>query len=65
MQATHGLVVTFRSRIRVIGTLAIALALSALVFASAASAKSQPPQTYLALGDSLAFGYSRAVVQRK
>ena len=59
MQATYGLVVSFRSRIRMIGTLAIALALSALVFASTASAKTPPPHTYLALGDSLAFGYSQ------
>jgi hypothetical protein len=61
MQATHGLVVSsLRSRIRVIGTLAIALALSALVLASTASARmAPPPHTYLALGDSLAFGYSQ------
>ena len=60
MQATHGLVVSFRSRTRTIGTLAIALALSALVFASTASARQAPPaHTYLAVGDSLAFGYSQ------
>ncbi len=61
MQATHGLVVdSLRSRTRVIGTLAIALALSALVFASTASARKQPPpRAYVALGDSLAFGYSQ------
>ncbi len=60
MQATHGLVASFRSRTRLIGCLmAIALTLSALVFASAASAKAPIKETYLALGDSLAFGYSQ------
>lgn len=62
MQATHGLVVSsLRSRVRVIGTLALALALSALVLASTANAAKTPPppHTYLALGDSLAFGYSQ------
>jgi hypothetical protein len=58
MQATHGFAVLFRSRTRLIGcSMAIVLALSALVFASTASAKST--STYLAVGDSLAFGYSQ------
>jgi hypothetical protein len=58
MQAMNGS--AFR-RTRVIGcTMAIVLALSALVFASTASAKPVPVnQTYLGLGDSLAFGYSQ------
>jgi len=38
--------------------MAIVLALSALAFTSTASA-GPPPQTYLGLGDSLAFGYSQ------
>lgn len=61
MQAMHGSAVLFRTRNRVIGcSMAIGLALSALVlmFASSASAKTPPP-TYLATGDSLAFGYSQ------
>jgi len=61
MQAMNGSAVPFRSRTRLIGcTMAIVLALSALVFASTASAKPKPvTHTYLALGDSLAFGYSK------
>ncbi len=61
MKATNGLVVLFRSRARLIGcSMAIALALSALAFASTAGAAKTPtPETYLALGDSLAFGYSQ------
>ncbi len=61
MQATHGLIDLFRSRARVFGCLVvIALACSALVFASSASAMEKGiTKTYLALGDSLAFGYSQ------
>jgi lysophospholipase L1-like esterase len=61
MKATNGLVVLFRSRTRLIGcSMAIALMLSALAFASTAGAAKTPkPETYLALGDSLAFGYSQ------
>ena len=56
MQATNG---SPRSRTRVIGCLmATALVFSALVFASSASA-AKINKTYLALGDSLAFGYSQ------
>jgi hypothetical protein len=56
MQATNG---SLRSRTRVIGCLmATALVFSALVFASSASA-AKISKTYLALGDSLAFGYSQ------
>jgi hypothetical protein len=59
MQATNGIAVLFRGRARVIGCLmATALALSALVLASTASAAEPPHKTYLALGDDHAFGYS-------
>jgi hypothetical protein len=58
MQAMNGSAV--RSRTRLVGcTMAIVLALSALVLVSTASAEKTPTkETYLALGDSLAFGYS-------
>jgi lysophospholipase L1-like esterase len=60
MQATHGFAVSFRSRTRLVGcAMAIVLALSALAFASTASAKTGSKPDYLALGDSLAFGYSQ------
>jgi lysophospholipase L1-like esterase len=60
MQAMNGSA-GFRSRGRLIGCcMALVLALSALVFSSAASAAAPPPiETYVALGDSLAFGYSQ------
>jgi lysophospholipase L1-like esterase len=61
MQATNGSAVSFRTRWRLIGCLmALALAASALVFAPAsASAGTAPPTTtYLALGDSISFGYT-------
>jgi lysophospholipase L1-like esterase len=60
MQATNGSAVSFRTRGRVIGcTMALALALSALVFAPV-TANAQEPKTvtYLALGDSISFGYT-------
>ena len=61
MQATYGSAV--RSGFRTVCLAAIVLALSALAFASTASAsgakKINPVQTYLAMGDSLAFGYSQ------
>jgi hypothetical protein len=60
MQAKHGFAV--RSSFRTVCLAAIVLALSALAFASTASAagkKIKPTQTYLAVGDSLAFGYSQ------
>jgi lysophospholipase L1-like esterase len=58
MQAMNGS--AFR-RTRLIGSvMAIVFALSALAFASTASAKPAPvSKSYLALGDSLAFGYSQ------
>jgi len=59
MQATYGSAV--RPGIRTICLAAIVLAVSVLGFASTASAakKINPTQTYLAMGDSLAFGYSQ------
>jgi lysophospholipase L1-like esterase len=59
MQPTNGSTVSFGARTRLIGCcLAVMLALSVLAFASTARAEG-PSQTYLALGDSLAFGYSQ------
>ena len=60
MQAMNGSA-GFRSRGRLIGCcMALVLALSALVFSPAANAAEAPPvETYVALGDSLAFGYSQ------
>jgi hypothetical protein len=59
MSATNGLAVSFRKRSRLIGcSVAVVFAISAL-FASAAGAVTPKTQTYLALGDSLAFGYSQ------
>src|SRR5437588_9076151 len=59
MQAMNGS--AGRSRGRLIGCcMALALALSALVFSPVASAATAPPpETYIALGDSLAYGYSQ------
>src|SRR5882672_1322706 len=61
MQAMNGSASPFRSRGRLIGCcMALALALSALVLAPVASAKVAPPvTTYIAAGDSIAFGYSQ------
>jgi lysophospholipase L1-like esterase len=61
MKATNGFVASFVKRGRVIGgCAALALALSAMVFAMPASAvEPPPPTTYLALGDSIAFGYTQ------
>src|SRR5947209_7295478 len=58
MQAMHGYAISFRSRGRLIGcSLVLALALgAAMSMPSIASA--QTTDKYLALGDSLAFGYS-------
>jgi hypothetical protein len=58
MQATHGFAFLSRTRTCLIAcVMAIALAVSALGFASSANAA--PKEAYLALGDSLAFGYSQ------
>jgi lysophospholipase L1-like esterase len=61
MQAMNGSAVSFRKRGRLIGCCtALVLAFSALAFsASAGAATPPPPTTYLALGDSLAFGYTQ------
>jgi lysophospholipase L1-like esterase len=61
MQAMNGCAVSYRKRGRLIGCcMALVLAFSALVFsASAGAAEPPPPTTYLALGDSLAFGYTQ------
>jgi len=61
MQAMYGLEGLFRSRSRLIGCcMALAAVLFALVFAPGARAtEPPPPTTYLALGDSLAFGYDQ------
>jgi len=62
MRATHGFAVSFRSRGRMTGCLmALALAVSALVFAPAAANAEGPPPggpVYVALGDSISYGYS-------
>jgi hypothetical protein len=61
MRPTNDSTVSFRSRTRLIGCcVAVLLALSALAFASTASASpGKSKANYLALGDSLAFGYSQ------
>jgi lysophospholipase L1-like esterase len=63
MQAMNGSAVPVRSRGRLIGCcMALALALTALVFAPAAANAFEPvaptTTTYLALGDSISFGYT-------
>jgi hypothetical protein len=61
MQAMNGLAL-FGPRSRVIGFsvgIALALASLALVLASKANAAEPPQKNYLALGDSVAFGYSQ------
>jgi len=60
MQATHGSA-SVRSRGRLIGCcMALALALSAVIFAPAASASEPPPPVnYLALGADNSFGYTQ------
>src|SRR5262249_45632000 len=61
MQPTNGSTVSFGSPTRLSGGCrGVRLALSALAFASTARAEGPPvTQTYLALGDSLAFGFSQ------
>jgi lysophospholipase L1-like esterase len=64
MQATHGSAVSSRTRGRLFGCLmALTLALSAVVMAPAANAAktegAPPTSTYVALGDSISFGYSQ------
>ena len=58
MQAMHGYAISFRSRGRLIGCcLVLALALAAAM-SMPSMASAQTTDKYLALGDSLAFGYS-------
>jgi hypothetical protein len=61
MQATRGFAVSIRSRGRLIGSFAaLAVLMAAFLAPSSASATTLPiKQQYLALGDSLAFGYSK------
>ncbi len=60
MQATNGSAALVRSRGRLIACcLALVLALTAFVIAPAANAATPPPTTtYLALGDSISFGFT-------
>jgi lysophospholipase L1-like esterase len=60
MQAMNGSAGSIRSRGRLIGCcMALALAVSAMAMVPSAGAAEPPPvKTYLALGDSLAFGYT-------
>jgi hypothetical protein len=61
MSAKNGLAVSFRRRSRLIGCAAAVVFAFAALFAASAGALTPPPptQSYLALGDSLAFGYSQ------
>jgi lysophospholipase L1-like esterase len=62
MQAMNGSAGSVRSRGRLIGCcLALALALTALVLAPVAANATEPPEqkTFLAVGDSISFGYSQ------
>jgi hypothetical protein len=60
MKAMNGLGVPAGLRSRLLASaMAIALILSAAVFATSASAAKPPHQAYLAMGDSLAFGFSQ------
>jgi hypothetical protein len=60
MSAKNGLAVSFRNRGRLVACCVSVMALAmTAVFASSASAVPPIKETYLALGDSLAFGYSQ------
>ena len=60
MSAKNGSAVSFRRRSRLIGCAAAVVFAFAALFAASAGAEAPPPtQSYLALGDSLAFGYSQ------
>jgi lysophospholipase L1-like esterase len=62
MSAKNGLAVSFRSRGRLIGCCLVVLFALSAVFSSAASAEKVPiKENYLALGDSISFGYSQAL----
>src|SRR5438067_9648105 len=58
MSAKNGLAVSFRKRGRLVGFCAVAVLAMSALFATSAGAFATN-QTYLALGDSLAFGYSQ------
>jgi lysophospholipase L1-like esterase len=60
MSATNGLAFSLRSRSRLIGCCMALVLLASALLASSASAKKPPltPTAYVALGDSLAFGYT-------
>jgi lysophospholipase L1-like esterase len=60
MSATNGLALSLRSRSGLIGCCMALVLLASALLASSASAKSRPltPTAYVALGDSLAFGYT-------
>ena len=59
MQAISGFSVAFRSRARLVVCAIAVVALSAMMFAPvAAQAEETPVTTYLALGDSITFGYT-------
>jgi lysophospholipase L1-like esterase len=60
MSAKNGLAVSFRSRGRIIGLCLVVLFALSAVFSSAASA-APIKENYLALGDSISFGYSAAL----
>ncbi|HEX3511409.1 MAG TPA: hypothetical protein VHT27_09965 [Solirubrobacteraceae bacterium] len=60
MSATHGLARTLRTRSRLLGLALVAAFAVSAVLASAAGAVTHPPKEYyVALGDSLSFGYSQ------
>lgn len=62
MSAKNGLAVSFRNRGRLIGCCLVVLFALSAVFSSAASAAKPPiKENYLALGDSISFGYSAAL----
>jgi hypothetical protein len=59
MQAMHGLTVPFRSLARLSGCVIAVVALAVTVFAPQAGAVEPPPvETYLAMGDSITYGYT-------
>ncbi|HMD55996.1 MAG TPA: hypothetical protein VKG82_00845 [Solirubrobacteraceae bacterium] len=59
MSATHGSARRLRSRSRLLGCALVALIALSAVMASSAGATPPIKETYMALGDSLAFGYSQ------
>jgi hypothetical protein len=58
MQAMNGSAVSLRSRARLLGCAIALVALAATMFASSASAVTPPVTTYLAIGDSITYGYT-------